>query len=272
MLSRPWACCAFAALSLSAASAANLDREKEALGRQLFFDKRLSADASLSCGTCHRPDRAFTDGARVSLGIAGRLGKFNAPTLLNRAEGKRFFWDGRAATLEEQAEGPLLNDFEMGNRREDLEARLNAIPEYRSRFRRLYQSDSITLPLLAQALAAYQRRLASTDSLYDQWRLGRREHWTPEHEFGRRLFHGRANCSSCHNGPNFTNEQLIPDASGQRWKVPTLRELARTAPYFHDGSAFTLDEVLDRHAPKLKPEERRAILRFLESLNGDYRR
>jgi cytochrome c peroxidase len=248
--------------------------EKEKLGRQLFFDKRLSANDSISCATCHRPDRAFTDGARVSRGIDGKLGERNAPTVLNLAKAKRLLWDGSAASLEKQAEGPLFNPAEMGNTRGALEEKLNSIPSYRTRFARAFGDAEITLPRITRALAAYERSLRSEFSLYSEWQRGRRERWTVEHEYGRQLFIGRAGCASCHSGPNFTSEELLPGDYGTLFKVPSLRELQRTAPYFHDGRYATLDDVLAHHAggPSLDENARRALLAFLLSLSGDYSR
>ncbi len=248
--------------------------EKASLGRQLFFDKRLSVNDSLSCASCHRPDRAFTDGARTARGLDGQSGLLNSPTVLNRAKGKRFFWDGRANSLEEQAKGPLLNPLEMGNTEAGLEEKLNSIPSYVSRFNKLYKSPTIRLEHVADALAAYQRTLQSRASLYDDWKRGRREHWTANHEFGRQLFFGTAGCSACHNGPSFTNDELVPDENGKLWKVPSLREVSRTAPYFHDGRHPTLEEVLLHHgeAKTFDAGARRALLLFIDSLSGDYSR
>lgn len=248
--------------------------ELATLGRQLFFDKRLSADDSLSCATCHRPDRAFTDGQAKSLGIAQRQGEYNAPTVLNRAKAKRHFWDGRATSLEEQALGPLLNPKEMGNTREALEAKLNRMAAYRLRFARAFSSPEVTLPRIARALAAYEKTLRSRRSLYDDYLRGRRQGWTADHELGRTIFTGPGGCSACHNGPNFTNDALITDAEGKRWKVPSLRELVYTAPYFHDGRYCSLAEVVDAHGDtaRLDPKSKRALVLFLESLSGDYSR
>jgi cytochrome c peroxidase len=248
--------------------------EKASLGRQLFFDKRLSVNDTVSCASCHRPDRAFTDGARTSRGLDGQPGPLNSPTVLNRAKGKRFFWDGRADSLEKQAEGPLLNPAEMGNTRSGLEEKLNSIAGYRSRFAKLYKSPEIRLEHVADALAAYQKTLHSSASLFDDWKRGRRERWTAAHEFGRQLFFGTAGCSACHNGPNFTNDELVADENGKLWKVPSLREVSRTAPYFHDGRYPTLEEVLLYHgeAKSFDKGAKHALMLFIESLSGEYSR
>lgn len=264
-LSLAWVCSVVSTLGAS---------EIENLGRQLFFDKRLSVDGTLNCGMCHRPDKAFADPNPVSTGIGGAIGKFNAPSVLNLQNAKLFFWNGRSTSLEQQAEGPLLNPLEMGNTKQELEDRLALIPEYQIRFRRSFGDSRVTLDRITRALAAYERTLKSTHSLYDDWRFGHREHWSPEHEFGRQLFFGEAGCAKCHSGSNFTNHELVPSASGNFYKVPSLREVIRTAPYMHDGSIPTLKDVLNRHqgAAKLHDLEKHALLRFLESLSGDYSR
>jgi cytochrome c peroxidase len=246
-----------------------LGGDLQSLGRQLFFDKRLSADNTVSCAHCHRPDKGFADSSPVSRGVHGAEGKFNSPTLLNRGSAKRFFWDGRAESLEEQAEGPLLNPIEMGNSRDGLVRRVAGIPEYAPRFERSFGDPAVTLPRIVKAIAAYEKTLKSELSLYDEWRRGRRQHWTSRHEQGRQLFFGKAGCAGCHRGPHFTDDQLHPDAQGGRWKTPPLRELLLTAPYLHDGRAATLDEALRIHAPRVGGDERVAILRFLESLTCD---
>jgi cytochrome c peroxidase len=162
----------------------------------------------------------------------------------------------------------------MGNTRAGLEEKLNSIPGYKSRFTKVYKDSTITLERVADALAAYQKTLHSKASLYDDWRRGRRDHWSVNHEFGRQLFFGTAGCSACHNGPNFTNEELVADESGKLWKVPGLREVVRTAPYFHDGRYASLEEVLLHHgnAKTFDAGAKRALLMFIESLSGEYSR
>jgi cytochrome c peroxidase len=245
--------------------------ELQQLGRQLFFDRRLSADGSISCGSCHRPDRGFADPRPVSIGVGGASGKFNAPTVLNLRGAKRLFWDGRARSLEQQAEGPLLSAIEMGNQKETLEERIGAIADYRKRFRRSFGDEQVSLERITQAIAAYERTLASDQSLYDLWRRGKRDRWTPEHEAGRRLFVGKAGCAKCHFGQNFTGHQLIRNEQAKWIKVPSLREAAKTAPYLHDGSVATLMEVVAQHqgGSKLDEAQRKAIVRFIESLAGE---
>ncbi|WP_051670719.1 cytochrome-c peroxidase [Bryobacter aggregatus] len=264
----------FSLALLGGMSSLLLAGELESLGRQLFFDKRLSSDSSVSCAMCHRPDTAFADPNPTSRGVGGSRGAFNSPSLLNLQKATRFFWDGRASSLEEQAKGPLLNALEMGNEQKDLEMRLSLIPEYQLRFHRSFGDSTITLDRIVTAIAAYERTLKSTHSLYEEWRIGRRQQWTPEHEFGRQLFFGKAGCSHCHSGPNFTNGEMSSDGNGKSWKVPGLREVIYTAPYMHDGSIPSLTQLLDRHAGGilLNQLEKHAVIRFLETLSGDYSR
>lgn len=244
------------------------------LGRQLFFDKRLSADGKISCASCHRPDKAFSDPRRVSLGVHGLEGKLNAPSVMNLQEAKRLFWDGRARSLEQQAAGPLLSAHEMGNSREQLEARIGGLDEYRRSFKRCFGDERVSLERITKAIAAYEKTLASAQSLYDDWRSGKRVNWTSEHEVGRRLFFGQAGCGKCHSGQNFTNQKLVEHPGGRKIRVPSLREAVNTAPYMHDGSIETLLGVLEIHegGKALDPGDRRALIRFIESLAGEFLR
>jgi cytochrome c peroxidase len=273
-----------------------------ALGRQLFFDVRLSSDGKVACASCHQPGHGFADPRAVSAGVDGQRGTRNAPTVLNKDKQRRFFWDGRAGSLEEQAAGPLLNPLEMGNTREGLEKRLNGMPEYGAKFRAAFGEGAITLERVTQAIAAYERSLVRRDSAFDRWSQGDKNALTAEQERGRELFFGRANCSQCHAGRDFTNGDFVnisagkenPPDEGRRavtwaardWRlfqVPSLREVARTAPYMHDGSLKTLEEVVDfydrggevvenkdyRILPlNLKAEEKKALVAFLHALTS----
>lgn len=273
-----------------------LTPRKIALGRRLFGDRRLSRDGSLSCASCHRPSQAFTDGKRVARGVAGARGDRNVPTIVNRAWGSAFFWDGRAGTLEEQALQPILNSKELGMTAEGILSVVGS-PAYARDFRAAFGSRA-TLTLVARALASYVRTVVSGDSPYDRRTLN------PAAQRGMKLFFGKAGCSACHAGPNFTDEQF--HNTGVAWrtgspadigraavtgaaqdqgafKTPTLRDVARTGPYMHDGSFATLAEVVDyydRGGQKnagldaaLRPlhltaEEKAEIVAFLESLTG----
>jgi cytochrome c peroxidase len=259
-----------------------LTADKVALGRQLFFDPRLSADGTIACGTCHQPARAFTDGRAVAVGVQGRTGRRNVPALINRGYGRIFFWDGRAPTLEEQVLKPIEDPNEMASSAAGAAARVGLTP-----------AD------LARALASFVRSILSGNSRFDRFIDGDREALTAEEQAGLRVFRGRGHCVACHVGPTFTDERLHntgvawrdgrladPGAGRGDFKTPTLREIADTAPYMHDGSLATLEEVVDfydgggRANPSLDPEirplrldtdEKRQLAAFLRSLSGEIR-
>ena len=264
-----------------------LTREKVALGRRLFFDRRLSLDRTLSCASCHHPKRAFTDGRAVAVGVLGRKGTRSAPTLVNRGYGASHFWDGRAPTLEKQVLEPILSAKELNMTFEEVAARVGMGPEDVSR-----------------ALASYVRSIRSGDSSFDRYLHGDRNALSEQQRRGLNLFRGKANCSACHVGPNFTDEgfhntgvawrdRVLLDAGRftvtakpvdrGAFKTPTLREVARTAPYMHDGSLATLEQVIDHYDRggnpnpaldpdlrplRLNPEEKQALIAFLRSLSG----
>jgi cytochrome c peroxidase len=272
-------------------------KERAALGKRLFHDRRLSGDRTVACSDCHRPDLAFTDGRRTAVGVRGQRGPRNTPTLLNRALGRLQFWDGRAASLEQQALGPIANPGEMDLPVDEAVARLQADPSYRRDFQLAFGSAP-SAERLAAALAAYERTLYSVDAPFDRFLGGDAEALTPAAHRGLVLFGGKAKCSECHTGANFTDELFhcigLPDHGGRgavsgdsaeagAFKTPTLREVSRTAPYMHDGSMNTLAEVVeyydrggDRHAnldPKmaalsLTAAEKADLVAFLESLSG----
>lgn len=256
-----------------------LTAEKIALGRRLFFDRRLSRDGSLSCSSCHDPARAFSDGRSLAVGVSGRVGRRNSPALINRGYGRSFFWDGRVATLEEQVLKPIEDPNEM-----DL-----LVAEATSRV-------GLSRQKLSHALASFVRSILSGDSLFDRFINGNRAALTPEQQAGLQLFRGKANCTACHVGPNFTDERLhntgvawrngqFTDAGAGKgnFRTPTLREIARTAPYMHDGSLATLEEVIEYYDrggnrnPGLDGEirplrltgaEKQSLVSFLRALSG----
>jgi cytochrome c peroxidase len=276
---------------------------KIALGRRLFEDRRLSRDGSLACAGCHQRRRAFTDGRPVAVGVGGRTGARNAPTLINRGYGTSFFWDGRAPTLEAQVLQPLLDMREMASTREAVLDRLRRDRVYRREFRAVFGRDP-EWDDVGRALASYVRSIRSGDSPYDRYRSGVTSALTAEQQRGMRIFLGRGNCWSCHAGASLTDERFhntgVAFARGAAadegrafvtrrpadrgaFKTPTLREVARTAPYMHDGSLPTLDEVveyynrggnvnpgLDREIRPLDlaVDERRALVAFLRALSG----
>jgi cytochrome c peroxidase len=267
-----------------------LTRAKVELGRKLFFDKRLSRDSTLACSSCHDPKLGFSDGKRIAIGINKAEGTRNSPALINRGYGSAFFWDGRAASLERQAIEPILNPSELGMTETELERRLGM------------KSAEIT-----GALASYVRTIRSGDSAFDRYAAGKNNALNALEKAGLAVFRGKGGCSNCHVGPNFTDERFhntgvawrdgrLADegrfANSQQerdrgaFKTPTLRELSRTAPYMHDGSLATLEDVvefysgggrqnpnLDRElrTPNFTVEEKRALVAFLRSLTGDLR-
>ncbi len=238
------------------------------LGRYLFFDPVLSGTGTLSCASCHHPDRGFSDGRARSVGAQGTEVGRSAPTLWNAAFLHRFFWDGRARSLEEQMRGPLFAAAEMGSTPERLLSTLNGIPDYRRLFRLAFPPDAggdITLPRIYTALAAFESSLVSLDSRYDRYAHGDPRALSAREIEGLNIFRSFvARCAECHTPPLFTNQQIavigVPEPEGRpfdpgagavfdnpTWrggfKVPTLRNIARTAPYMHAGQIETLREA-----------------------------
>ncbi len=264
-----------------------LTREKVEMGRRLFFEKRLSSDGAVSCATCHDPEHGFTDARPLAIGVAGRKGNRRVPSIVNRVYGKSFFWDGRAASLEEQVLQPILNPREMNLTMEEALERVGASRE-----------------ILAQSLAAYVRTILAGNSPYDRYIAGDRSAMSANEIEGLRIFRGKGNCASCHVGPNLTDERFHDTGLAWRedkfadegrfavteqerdrgaFKTPTLREAGRRAPYMHDGTLATLEDVIDyydrggtRHAlldPEIQPlglsqAEKRDLAAFLRSLTG----
>jgi cytochrome c peroxidase len=277
---------------------------KVELGRYLYFDRRLSADETVSCASCHDPQKAFTDGAAVSTGIKAQKGNRSAPTVINRAYSLAQFWDGRAATLEEQAKGPMANPLEMGNTHEAIVDRLKGIPGYRALFAKAYGTEEINIDRAAMAIASFERTVLSGNAPYDRYKRGDRKAMTPEQVRGMSVFFDKAKCDQCHEGSNFTlnaysnlgvgTDKPEPDVgryavtnNPRDWgvfKTPTLREVEHTAPYMHDGSLKTLDEVVEFYNkggiknrnldPNLKPlnltdQEKTELVAFLKALSGE---
>jgi cytochrome c peroxidase len=244
--------------------------ERVRLGRWLFYDTRLSADGTVSCATCHVPDRAFSNGTRFALGTGGHAGRRKTPSFINAAQAfvpNRFGWDGRAASLEEQSLLPVANPTEMGSTASRMVGTLSRIAGYAPYFQRAFGDGAITPGRVASALADYQRTRMSGNSAWDRWQQGDDGALSPSARRGWDLFTGDARCSHCHYGPNFTdgafhNLGLGWDPVSQRYadegratitgrpgdraafKTPTLREVARHPPYMHDGSLQTLRDVI----------------------------
>jgi cytochrome c peroxidase len=281
-----------------------LTAEKIALGKMLYFDKRLSADNSVACATCHDPKFGFTDGKSVSTGINGQQGGRSAPTVINRLFSDAQFWDGRAESLEAQALGPIQNPIEMGNTLEAVVKTLNAIKGYRAAFQRAFGTE-VTKEGIAQAIASFERTVLSGNSPYDRFKAGDKTALSESAQRGLTLFESkRVNCIACHVGHNFTDENYRNTGIGMdkeksdlgrfdiskndedrgAFKTPTLRDIARTAPYMHDGSLKTLREVIDFYdkggipnphlSTDMKPlqlteQEKTDLIAFLQSLTGE---
>lgn len=239
------------------------------LGRYLFFDPALSGDGSVSCASCHHPDRGFGDGLPRSVGIDGQELSRAAPSLWNVAFLKRLFWDARADTLEEQAQGPLFDTHEMGNTPVQLMATLNGSETWRRLFREAYpqgQLDEISPGQVYRALAAFQASLISLNSRYDQYVHGFHAALNDKEIEGMNVFRSFvARCAECHTPPLFTNQQVAvigaPEPLGRPldvgaektfnspvlkggFKVPTLRNISKTAPYMHSGRFETLRDTV----------------------------
>ncbi|MFN3326581.1 MAG: cytochrome-c peroxidase [Bryobacteraceae bacterium] len=283
-----------------------LTPEKVVLGRDLFHDKRLSRDESISCATCHDPDRGFADDKPVAVGVQGRKGDRRTPTLINRGYGTSFFWDGRSPTLEDQVVKPIENPIEMDLTLNEAVARIGSAPEYRERFQTVFGREPNAQDL-ARALASYVRTIVAGDSPYDRYLAGDMNALSEQAREGLRLFRGKANCAGCHVGPNLTDERFhntgaawrdgkLTDAGRAKvtgnpedqgaFKTPTLRNLTGRGPYMHNGSLAKLEDVIEDYDKggtenpyldpemqplKLTPEEKKALLAFLEALNGRLR-
>lgn len=236
------------------------------LGRLLFFDPVLSADGSVSCASCHQPELAFTDGRARSVGVNGLIGKRSAPSLWNAGFLKSLFWDGRAETLEQQMLGPLYADDEMGTTPEALLKSLRSIETYRALFRQAFGRDEVELEQIYTALAAFESSLVSLNSRYDLYAHGFQNALNENEIAGMNVFRSFvARCAECHTPPLFTNQQIAvlgtPEPqglpldkgaevpTGERslragFKVPSLRNVALTAPYMHSGRFESLREAV----------------------------
>lgn len=283
------------------------------LGRRLFYDKRLSNDNSLACANCHNPQFDFTDGLKLSKGVEGRLGVRNAPTILNVAYQPLQFWDGRAMSLEQQAASPIADPVEMNQPHKIFLSKLAGDPVYTEMFRKAFGSDEVTLGRVEKALASFERTVLSGNSPFDRYQYGGdKKALSPSQVRGLALFINpqKGNCAACHLvGPqyalftdgkfhnigegveddgNFDDvgryHETKVDADKGAFKTPTLRNVANTAPYMHDGSLLTLRQVVDFYAgggnsnPYLDKEiktihlsgqERVDLVEFLKSLSGD---
>jgi len=241
-----------------------LSEKRVALGRKLFFDPILSEDRTVSCASCHQPDLGFASADPVSIGIHGKQGRRNSPSILNTAYRTSVFWDGRTKSLEEQALEPIQNPLEMGSDLEMIVERLQEDAEYKQLFLEAFDREP-TAESLGKAIASFQRVLLSGDHAVDRFRAGEFKALTTEERNGMWIFESKGQCWRCHSGANFTDEGFhntgvswgkepldlgrfeVTDVKYDRgkFKTPSLRSVALTAPYMHDGSVKTLREVVD---------------------------
>lgn len=290
-----------------------LTAETVTLGRRVFYDPILSADNTIACASCHTPDAGFADARRFSVGVGGKTGNRNAPPVVNAAYSTTQFWDGRAPNLEKQAEGPVQNPVEMAHTLEGVEKKLQGDPSYRADFEKGFGPGPITYDMVEKAIASFERTLISGNSPFDRYFYGRDKKALSEPaKRGLEVFRHpkKGNCATCHTigeqyalftdnkfhniGVGVTGGQLSDlgrynvtqnDVEKGAFKTPTLRNIALTAPYMHDGSLKTLKDVIDfyvgggnsnPHLDKqihelsfLTGQERSDLLAFLESLTGE---
>jgi cytochrome c peroxidase len=283
------------------ASKANpLTPEKVALGQMLFFDPRLSGSGVISCASCHNPGLGWSDGLAKGLGhMGGRLGR-RTPTILDVAYGEPYFWDGRAATLEDQAKGPLTSAKEMNMPADAAISRIESIPGYVAAFSRAFPGRDISLDTFAAAVASYERTVISANAPFDKWVEGDEQAVSAAAKRGFVLFNGKANCAVCHSGWRMSDDGFhdigLPGEDRGRaaiapgivqlehaFKTPTLRNINQRAPYMHDGSMPTLAAVIDHydhgfehrdsldgqiHPLDLTSEEKSDLLAFLDTLTS----
>jgi len=280
-------------------------QEKEDLGKILYFDPRLSGDNSISCATCHHPDKGWSDGHPRTIGFGGKeLGR-HSPTVINSGYFEAQFWDGRAATLEEQAKGPIESTGEMNQPFDQLIPELEAVPGYVQKFKEVFGDAGITPDTIAMAIATFERSVVSNNSPYDKYWQGDKSAMSPSAINGMNLYFGKAKCSICHNGPAFTDsnfhnigvEQHGPlkedlgrfNVTGEEgdkgaFKTPGLRSISQSAPYMHDGSEATLKDVIDfynrggdveeNRSPFITPlelndQEVSDLVEFMKALDGE---
>ena len=281
-------------------SKVNVNPAIAALGKKLFHDPRLSANNLISCASCHNISTAGVDGKRYSVGINGIVGKLNAPTVFNSGLNPFQFWDGRATTLEDQINGPLTNKHEMGTNWPEVIRKLKSDPEYRHDFSTAFQ-NGVTGNNISHAIAEYERTLVTPNSRFDRFLKGDTDAISPQEKHGYRLFK-RYGCASCHQGaaaggnmferlgsvrryfddhpmqgPEDLGRYNITHDENHRhyFKVPSLRNVEKTAPYFHNGSAATLEEAVKimsfyNLGIKMPDDDVALITQFLKTLTGEF--
>ena len=265
------------------------------LGKKLYFDPRLSKSGFISCNSCHNLSMGGTDNLKTSIGHNWQQGPINAPTVLNSSLNLAQFWDGRAADLKEQAGGPIANPGEMAFSHTLAVGLLESIPGYLVAFKQVFNTDKIAIDEVTQAIAEFEKTLVTPNSRFDQWLLGDKDALNADELAGYQLFKN-SGCVACHNGPavggnSFQKMGVVEpyktesgaeglaavtgkDADRFKFKVPTLRNVEMTYPYFHDGEAETLTEAVDimgrlQLGKKFSEKENTQIVAFLKTLTGD---
>ncbi len=264
------------------------------LGKKLYFDPRLSKSGFISCNSCHNLSMGGTDNLKTSIGDRWQKGPINAPTVLNSSMNLAQFWDGRAGSLQAQAGGPIANPGEMGSTHMLAVEVLQSIPQYGAEFRRVFGSSKIDIEKLTQAIAAFEETLVTPDSRFDKWLKGDKKALNKKELAGYTLFKN-SGCVACHNGQavggnSFQKMGLVEpyktmssaegrsavtgaDADRFKFKVPTLRNVELTYPYFHDGEASTLEQAVDtmgrlQLGKHFSDDENAQIVAFLKTLTG----
>jgi cytochrome c peroxidase len=276
------------------------------LGKKLFFDPRLSGDGNMSCATCHNPVFGWSDGLPTGKGFRSKVLDRATPTIVNTGYNRIQMWDGRKKTLEDQAMGPMEATVEMNMDTARLFAWLRDNPGYRELFAQAYPGEPIDDAALSKAIAAYERTVVSNNSPFDRWVKGEKGAMTAQQVRGFELFTGKARCDVCHSAPNFTDDgfhNLGLESWGEEqpdmgryaqvplglmkgaFKTPTLRDVERTAPYFHDGSAATLEDVVEHYnkggvvktnlSPNMQElnlteQEKADLVAFMKALTSPY--
>lgn len=272
------------------------------LGKALFFDPRLSSSGKISCATCHDPGLNWTDAKPRSIGHEGAMGKRNAPTIENSWFYKKLFWDGRSRDLQDQAFAPIVSESEMNSEMHDVVRKLRRIKGYTEWFKKAFGTEHINPHLMTEAIAVFEKTVSSAESRFDRFVKGDSRALNKSELRGLHLFRTKAGCFSCHNGPMFTDNRfhrLGPvisnpydrndvgfykvthlDADTGKFRTPSLRDVMRTGPWFHDGSSNNMDSILhqfNQHSPapngvfrslNLSLKERKDLKAFLEALSA----
>jgi len=273
----------------------NINLAQVELGKKLWFDPRLSKSGFISCNSCHNLSMGGTDNLKTSIGHKWNQGPINAPTVLNSSLNLAQFWDGRAKDLKEQAGGPIANPGEMGFTHDLAVDVVKSIPGYVREFALAFDDNQINIEKITRALAEFEKTLVTPNSRFDQWLLGKQDAISQKELEGYNLFKN-SGCTACHNGSavggnSFQKMGVVEaynthskieglaavtgkDADRFKFKVPTLRNVERTYPYFHDGGAATLTEAVElmgrlQLGKKFSSEENEKIVAFLKTLTGD---